>query len=248
MEVKRRHKLFCAAVLASCTVIPVASAAIVQFQLATPIVMPDPADNTPPPTSAPPFATMKFTDTAPGVVQLLVSSSLESSTDFVSQIGFNLDPALDPTLVSFTKTGSTGTFTDPVTSSGVNNQALTGNSPGIAGFDFRFDFFNGANIRFDGNDTLTYNLTCPACAGTLDAADFNFVNGGTFSGYFAAAKLGFSGTPVDSNASRVGDNIAADNTISAVDEPATLAVIGAGLLAMGWARQSRRSRLRSAGV
>jgi hypothetical protein len=209
---------------------PVVPASVVQFQIATFAPTGNAADDTPLPTSTAPFSSLTFTDVAPGVVQLVVRSDLESSTDFISQTAFNLDPALSAANLLFTFGGQTGSFTLPTIGAGTNNQTLSGNV-GISGFDVRFDFANGTTLtRFDGFETLTYNITCAACAGGLDALDFNFA---TSAGFFAGDKTGFQGTPVDSNGARFVDSTAANNVIAAIPEPAPLGLLTFGLLGFG---------------
>src|SRR3712207_6653448 len=65
------------------------------------------------PTSPLPWLTLTFEDVGLGAVQLTVKSDLEVTSEFISEVVFNVDPSIDPTAVlfAFNPFLSVGSFT-----------------------------------------------------------------------------------------------------------------------------------------
>src|SRR5258708_5777614 len=68
-----------------------------------------------PPAGAAPWLQAAFTDTGmpANTVQLTINAGSLSGSEFVSCWYFNLNPGMDPTSLSFSQTGSSGSFTGP---------------------------------------------------------------------------------------------------------------------------------------
>ena len=129
-----------------------------------------------------PWLTATFDDhgTA-GAVTLTISANLTGSSEFVTRVLFNLDPALNPSSLAFSAPTKVGTFADPVISAGANSQSAGGGSD----FDLLVQFDNSppAN-RFGGAESVTYTITGIP---TLTANSFAFPSVGGGSGPLPAS-------------------------------------------------------------
>lgn len=136
------------------------------------------------------FLRVVITDGAPltNTVQITLTSFLQG-TEFASDVYLNLDPALNPSLLTgFTGLGTpastTGTFVNPTVNLGANGFSADGGG----NYDINFAFQTGPpSARFNNGDSVTY-LVGATFTG-LDATDFNFLsqppNGGN--GFHPAA-------------------------------------------------------------
>lgn len=118
------------------------------------------------PTGTPPFLRATFTDVVGGV-ELKMESLLNSGTEFVNVWNFNLDPNLNPNLLSFAfQSGSPNTAS---ISTGVNAFQADGDGR----YDIEFDWPNGGAGRFNNADMVTYLITSSQ---TISAASFDFLS------------------------------------------------------------------------
>jgi hypothetical protein len=176
------------------------------------------------PSGTPPWLTATFTDTGANQVTLQLDSKL-SSTEFFSDIAFNLDPAFtNPSLLSFADgTQPSGSnifaFDTIVTPTSQNQVAVQGLGNGN-GFDFKISFStsnaNSGARRFGGTKSISYIITAPG----LNENSFVFPNtpstGSQFVGYSGAHVQGIPtgegsgaiGTPVPEPLTLLGSGIA----------------------------------------
>jgi VPDSG-CTERM exosortase interaction domain len=131
------------------------------------------------------FLRVAITDTGtPSTVQITLTSFLQG-TEFASDVYLNLDPTLNPSLLTglVTPTSTTGTFVNPTVNLGANAFSADGGGR----YDINFAFQTGPpSARFDNGDSVTYLVG--GITG-LDALDFSFLsqppNGGN--GFHIAA-------------------------------------------------------------
>lgn len=111
-------------------------------------------------------------DPADGNVRLQLIAGNLSGNERIDSWSFNLNPSLDPTLLTFTVVSAETTVPNPPTTAnggvttGINNQ----DEPGVMGFDIQFDFINNINSGFVGGLVATYDVS--SSGGPLTAADF----------------------------------------------------------------------------
>ena len=118
------------------------------------------------PTGTPPFLRATFSNVMGGV-ELKLESLLNGATEFVNVWNFNLDPNLNPNLLSFAfQSGSPNSAT---INTGVNAFMADGDGQ----FDIQFDWPNGGAGRFNGSDMVTYLITSSEA---ISAASFDFLS------------------------------------------------------------------------
>jgi hypothetical protein len=166
-----------------------------------------------------PWLTATFEDVATNQVQLTMSASGLTDAEFVSEWYFNFDPAFNPgDRITFPLIISGPPYL-PGTGIGANNFQADGESEK---FDivFQFEIANNPN-RFTMGESAVYLFTGTG-GPDLTADSFNFLNeDGTF--YSAAHVQGIG----ESN--NLSGWIAATESISAIPEPGTILLLGAGL-------------------
>jgi hypothetical protein len=198
------------------------------------------------PTSTGPWLTLTFSDLTPGLVQLVVQSGLEVTTEFVGDVVFNIGGGIDPLAVAFAENTAfnIGSFQSPAISQSLNN---VDRSP-LQDFDFGLAFetsnASGGAQRFNLADKLVYGLTCSTsldadCA-TFNALSFSATNLHTHLGGPWAAAAHFQGIPAGVGSGKFGAKVPPPVTITQVPEPLTLLLFGVG--AAGLAGKARRRR------
>ncbi|TDJ48666.1 MAG: hypothetical protein E2O52_00205 [Gammaproteobacteria bacterium] len=203
----------------------------------------DPLDTeTQAPEGPTPWFTAEFVDSAPGEVELVMTVSGAVGVADVTDIYFNLDPVMDATDLTFTRTGGTGpTAADTAISTGTD--AFQADSDGL--YDILFDLPPppGSNSkRFNAGETLEYTIIGAASAAALTASSFNFLStpqdppndNGPF---LAAAKFGSTGTAGNC----LGGEGACSDWIAAtpIPIPAAAWLFGSALGLLVWTRRRR---------
>jgi hypothetical protein len=134
-----------------------------------------------PPSGPAPWLEATFEDDVAGVV-LTLSAHFSAPTEFVTEWDFNLDPALDPTKLSFTLQSG-----GPRAAS-ISTGADAFKADGDGFFDIGFEFPTAPpSMRFDNHDVVKYLITSTQ---TISAGSFDFLSkggGGTPSGLPTAA-------------------------------------------------------------
>mgnify|MGYP001813755129 FL=1 len=187
-----------------------------------------------PPDGPAPYATATFNDMGGvGSVTLTMNVAASVGAADVTAMYFNLDPSMDPTLLTFMRDGGTGP-------SAANTNILTGIDAfgplgGDGFYDIEFDFPPPPGqqaARFNAGEDLVYTIT-----GTGITADsFNFFGTpgpgeGNAGPFLSVAR--FQSTGFDQNGS---------DWVGAVPVPAAVWLFGSGLLGLvGIARRRRRS-------
>jgi hypothetical protein len=196
------------------------------------------------PAGTPPWVQAVFTDAGANTVQLTLSADGLGAGAFVSCWYFNLNPALDPTSLSFVVSGSTGAFGGPTIQTGANGFK--------AGPDGKFDLLFGFattgddSSLFGNGDSLTYTIS--GISG-LTADDFNQLStsAGGSGAYSSAAHVqpGSTDSPcpawinptttsIQNNADTRGGNVP--------DASSTFALLGTSLAGLGILGRKLRSR------
>ena len=173
-----------------------------------------------------PWVTAVFDDSfgGPNTVRLTMSATNllgnGGGAEFINEMSFNFDPALDPTQLSITLVSAVG-IGNTVVSTGVD--AFQADGDGF--FDIMFDFpqSNSRSGRFTNGEVAVYDITY---TGPIDASSFNFfsVMGGGQGTFLAAAHI--------NNATGPGSG--GSGWIGVVPEPSTALLLAGGLLGLGW--------------
>ncbi|HZV36814.1 MAG TPA: PEP-CTERM sorting domain-containing protein [Verrucomicrobiae bacterium] len=160
------------------------------------------------PTGPAPWLTANIQDVTLGTVDLTINASGLQGSEYVSSFFMNLDPAMNPTSLSFLKTGMTGSFTDPTINLGENGYKADGDGY----YDIDLEFSTSHGSTFTVGDSITYQIT----GSGLDANDFEFTSqmGGGTGTYLAAAHVQSIGADGSSSA-----------WIAPVPEPASAALL-----------------------
>jgi VPDSG-CTERM motif len=168
-----------------------------------------------------------ITDFALNTVQLTITSQLAdplAPLENMESLYLNLNPNYDPTSLLFAKTGGTGSFTDPLISTGTN--AFKADGDGL--YDILFAFAP-PGVRFDSTDSITYQVTRAA---GLVAADFNELSApaGGHGPFLAAAHIQNTDGPQ-------GSGWIAPNGAHVPDGGATVMLMGTALACLGALRR-----------
>ncbi len=178
------------------------------------------------PVGVPPWLKATFDDGGgSGKVNLKFEATNLTGTEFVSNLYFNLDPALDPTQLVFGAVSKTGTFDDPTFDTGKDAFKADGDG----NYDLLVEFSNAPpGTRFGAGDALSVDISGIA---SLTASSFNFLSApaGGHGPFYTAAHVQAIGA-------------AGGSGWVTVPEPATW-ILGS-LASVGAALGSRRRRRR----
>lgn len=184
------------------------------------------------PSGTPPWLQATFTDVAPGEVDLELTSLLQSSTEFVSQWLFNLDPLLDPNNLSFSFVA--GTAASSISPLVDDTDAYKADGDGF--FDIQF---NWTSNTFTQGSSATYTLTSSDSI-TVDSFDFPSAMGGGQGVFGSAAHV--QGINVE-DSGWIGATTTNGGDGEIVPEPSSIALLAAGgILLVGGFLRSRRRR------
>ncbi len=177
-----------------------------------------------------------FHQNVSGTITLSLESHLTSASEFISGIGFNVNPSFTD-FANLTIGGcvaGTGSCADTITKATDSSF----NPTSIGKFDIVFDWA-GSNHGFGGSDIVQYTLSYSGSQSSLFNENlFNAVSTPGPSGkgpYYAAVKI--QGIPPDGSGELADTN---GPGTSAVPEPASLALIGSGLVLV--TRKLRKNR------
>jgi hypothetical protein len=216
----KKHVLAAATLLAGAVAMP-AQAATVTFNY-------DQSFGAVSPDGQAPWATSVFDDGgSAGSVTLTMSVAARVNLADVTQMYFNLDPALDPNSLSFLRISGIGpTAANTSIQTGVDNFQADGDGQ----YDILFDFPPPPGqqaARFNASDDLVYTIMGTGI--TADSFNFFATPAGGFGPYLSVARFQDTG-PLQEDSDWVG----------AVPVPAAVWLFGSGLLGLvGIARRKK---------
>jgi len=128
------------------------------------------------PSNKPPWLIATFSNSLPGQVILTLQSLLDAPSEFFGEIALNLNPAFNPASLTFLQ--RSGPTLEGPPSLSENGIKLPGAGNLGAGFDILLSWptANGPN-RFNGTDTVSFDITGPASLTFSDFDYYNTVNG-----------------------------------------------------------------------
>jgi hypothetical protein len=189
-----------------------------------------------PPNGATPWITATIDDSlgGPNGVRLTMSAINLVGNEFIDDWYFNLDPALDPTLLSFSYVGGQA-------ANNINIGVNAFQADGDGKFDIQFDFPPPGQFtaKFTAGEQSIYDLMYIAPI-TASSFDFNSVEGGGNGTYTSAAHI--QGIDPDASLSGWIGNGNGDNGgggIQSVPEPGTLMLLAGGLMGLGYYGRKR---------
>jgi hypothetical protein len=126
------------------------------------------------PSGAPPWLRATFDDGGKAGSVMLTFEALNLTGDeFVSELHFNLDPTLDPTLLTFGPITKFGSFDDPTISTGADAFKADGDGKYDLQFAFSISGQGGGSSRFGAGESMS--LAISGIAG-LVASSFDFLS------------------------------------------------------------------------
>jgi hypothetical protein len=150
---------------------------------------------TPPTSTVLPWLTAQFEDGLSGSVIITLTATHLTGDEFVGGLAqngnvnkgwyLNLDPNLDPGLLSFGSPVKTGSFADPAIVAGANAYKADGDG----NYDILVGFpeWDGAATRFGAGES--YQFTVTSSQGSLTADSFAFRSNPVATGYYTAAHV-----------------------------------------------------------
>jgi hypothetical protein len=182
-----------------------------------------------PPEGAGPWLKATFDDFGgTGTVRLTMEAIGLTDQEFVSEWSFNLDPALDPTTLSFA-----GVNTAAVGATTISTGVDAFQADGDGSFDIMFDFPPPPGTfasKFTAGELVSYDITLAGI--TANSFDFGSAPGGGAGTYKTAAHVQGIG-PDDSQSGWVGDCLP-------TPEPTSMLLLGMGLAGVAGAGFRRR--------
>lgn len=182
-----------------------------------------------------PWVNATFQDTNNGVVLTIANSGLASS-EFISGVYLNFDPADNVNNLSFTLQNTIGSFSAPSVSMG--EDAFKADGDGY--YDILLNFSTADGHKFTGGDSVTYLITGVAGLTSSDFAYLSTPGGDAPNGFYAAAHAqGLTG-----GQSAWIEPANGPVPIVPVPEPSPVAFVGAGIILL-IALRSRSSLAKS---
>lgn len=186
------------------------------------------------PVGTPPWLSATFTQSGANTVRLTMSDVNLTDNEFVTSWFFNLNPAKDPTQLSFAYVS--GIVADAIDT---DEDDLQADGDGL--FDIRFEFPTAPPAgRFGAGGTSVYDLIL---TGLLES-DFNFVSqvGGGNGVFHTAAHV--QGIGIADESGWIGDTNGdgdggGDGGPAPIPEPSTFLLLGAGLGGLAMWRKRR---------
>ena len=182
------------------------------------------------PTSTPPWMTATFHTVSTGTVTLTLTSSLDVSAEFISEVAFNVDPTIVPSSLVIVEGSHVGSDLATIFNTTQNAQNLGGGGAAGFGFDILIDFpTSNSSDRFDDSNVAVFTIT----GSGLIAESFGYTNTGAAQANVAAHIQGIPvACPPDPTCSG-----AASNGNGKVPEPASVLLLFAGFAGlMAWRR------------
>lgn len=132
------------------------------------------------PASTAPWLTATFDDgNSTGAVTLTLTSSLEDTSEFFSEIVFNVNPRINPSALTINYVSGTS-------ATGISQGVNAEETDGSKGYDIKLSFATAATAnRFDGTETAVFAISLAG----LTANDFAYLNEGRGDSAHVAAHL-----------------------------------------------------------
>jgi len=187
-----------------------------------------------PPAGATPWLTPFFDDeNTPGTVVFTLFTTGLTGSELVSGLYLNVDPAIDPTDLSFSAPTKTGTFASPTISLSTDSYKADGDGK----YDILLSVSTSSGSEFGAGEEVEYTITGSGTAAGLSAGDFAFLSlpAGGNGPFHAAAHVQSIGAGGDSGWIAPGIGFVPH----VVPEPATLALLGLGLALIAGGRRRR---------
>lgn len=195
-----------------------------------------------PPSGSPPWLQAVFSDNGQpaNTVQLTLTAGNLVGSEFASCWYFNLNPALDPSGLSFSVSGSTGSFTTPTVQTGAN--AFKAGPDGK--YDVLLGFSTADSGRFTAGDSITFTITDMS---GLTADDFDQLStaacgGGQYSSAVHVQSIGDNGDSAWVNPTSTILNSDDRNPQNVPDGGTTVGLLGVSLLALAGLRKKMQNQ------
>jgi hypothetical protein len=186
-----------------------------------------------PPVSSAPWIRVTFTTLFSGSVALTLSSHLNITSEFISEIGLNLKPGISPESLLFAQNSgpSVSSIEQPVEQ---DTLRLAGSGSQGAGMDLLINWSRGGNERFDADDVVSLTIQGPENLTAEDFLCYNVVAGQAGPVLIGAHVQGIPAPDGSTTSSSV---------IQTVPEPSAAALLLAGLAVLAVANRKNASGL-----